>query len=106
MSSMESAGWRSRGNDRYWFDGAAAGVRRQCLAGPQFDEYEGALGERGGQSVGEADGSSEMVDPVLRVGGLGGGDPCAGQIRDVADLRRPKRDGANDVEEFREHRVE
>ena len=61
----------------------AAGVRRQRVAGTELEQHERAVGEHRAQAVGEAHRVAQVVDPVLRVGRLLGGDPGAGQVRQV-----------------------
>ena len=47
-----------------------------------------------------------MVDPVLGVGGLCGGDPRAGQVRQIGQLWLGQRDAAHGGEELGQDRIE
>jgi hypothetical protein len=72
----------------------------------RFDEGERAVGECGGEAVGEAHGVAQVINPVLRIGGLCRSDPRAGEVRQVWHLRCGERDLANRGEELGQDRIE
>jgi hypothetical protein len=61
---------------------------REPEAGPDLQEDARRVLPHGGEASGEADRLDEVAGPIRGVGGLGRGDPGAGDVRDVGDLRR------------------
>ena len=82
------------------------GERRQRVPGSQLGQHDRAVGQDGGEAIGEAHRVAEVIDPVLRIGRLLGRDPRAREVRDVRDRRRRERDLADRLEERRQDRIE
>ena len=72
-------GWRRAYDDSEW-------------PGPSSKSTSGPSASTVAQAVGEAHGVAQVVDPVLRVGRLLGGDPRAGQVGEVRAARRRQLD--------------
>jgi hypothetical protein len=90
----------------YLVRGGAGGVlaekRAQDLARPDLERHEVALHEERPRTLGEADGAAQVADPVVGVGRLGLGDPCAGKVRHEGQGGREKRDPVEGRAEFGE----
>ena len=79
----------------------------QHLAGAGFEQCAGFfVGEEPAHAVGEAHRGAQMARPVLRVGGLRGGHPVAGDAGDDRQLRRVQAHRAHGFGERRDRRLD
>ena len=73
--------------------GVQAGERAEALPRAHLEEDPlrrvAVAAQQLAQALGEAHRSTHVARPVAGVGGLGGGDPGAGDVREIGDLRRP-----------------
>ena len=72
--------------------GVLAGEGRQGLSRPHLQEHPLRVAAELAHAVGEAHRLAQVARPVGGIGRLGVGDPGAGDVRDVGDLRRLQHD--------------
>ncbi len=83
-----------------------AGQRGQGAAGADLEQHRVLVGQQGLQAFGETHGVAQVVDPILRIGGLLGGHPGAGDVGDQRQRGRLHGDALKEGTELFQNRLE